>query len=86
MKVKKKCEECDQVIPKERLEAIPDTKRCVNCSSEKRKLFSMEGDENIQVLVEIPSGERPKGFIIESERKSDFVLAEEAREHGINVD
>lgn len=49
-----KCKSCGEPIPEERIEAIPETKQCVKCSSEKRKLYSMEGDENFQILVEVP--------------------------------
>lgn len=31
MKIRK-CDDCDQKIPKERLEAIPDTLYCVKCA------------------------------------------------------
>lgn len=30
----KKCERCGKKIPKERLEAIPETRLCVKCSTE----------------------------------------------------
>lgn len=33
--MKKKCEICGKIIPKERLEALPETKRCVQCAKEK---------------------------------------------------
>ncbi|MDI6871839.1 MAG: TraR/DksA C4-type zinc finger protein [Bacillota bacterium] len=30
--MKRRCEICGQPIPKERLEALPETKRCVTCA------------------------------------------------------
>jgi hypothetical protein len=35
----KKCELCGKIIPKERVEALPDTKRCVECSRQKGSDF-----------------------------------------------
>jgi len=37
--VNKKCELCGKIIPKERMEALPDTKRCVDCSRQKGSDF-----------------------------------------------
>jgi RNA polymerase-binding transcription factor DksA len=37
--LKRNCELCGKVIPKERLEALPETKRCVECSREKGSDF-----------------------------------------------
>lgn len=56
------CKSCGKSIPEERLEAIPETQHCVECSSERRKLYSMEGDENYQVLVEVPYLEKYEDF------------------------
>lgn len=30
-----KCEICNKIIPKARLQVLPETKRCVKCASEK---------------------------------------------------
>lgn len=30
--MERKCEICNQVIPRERIEALPDTRRCVECA------------------------------------------------------
>jgi hypothetical protein len=30
--VKRRCEICGKAIPKERLEALPDTRRCIECA------------------------------------------------------
>jgi hypothetical protein len=30
--VKRRCEICGKLIPKERLEALPGTKRCIECA------------------------------------------------------
>ncbi len=35
----KKCELCGVTIPKERIEALPGTKRCVECSKQKGSDF-----------------------------------------------
>ena len=35
----KKCELCGGIIPKERVVALPETKRCVKCSQEKGSDF-----------------------------------------------
>lgn len=32
MIVDKRCEICERVIPQERVEALPGTKRCIECS------------------------------------------------------
>jgi RNA polymerase-binding transcription factor DksA len=35
----KKCELCGRIIPRERMEALPDTKRCVECARQKGSDF-----------------------------------------------
>jgi Prokaryotic dksA/traR C4-type zinc finger len=35
----KKCELCGEMIPLERVEALPETKRCVECSRKKGSDF-----------------------------------------------
>ena len=37
-----KCIKCNTQIPEERLEAIPDTLHCVNCSDVKKKVGFMD--------------------------------------------
>jgi len=37
--VSKRCELCGKIIPKERVKALPATKRCVDCSREKGSDF-----------------------------------------------
>ena len=37
----RKCEGCGCEIPQARLEVLPETTRCVNCSTEKRKVGFM---------------------------------------------
>jgi RNA polymerase-binding transcription factor DksA len=37
--MKRNCDICGKVIPVERLEALPETKRCVDCSREKGSDF-----------------------------------------------
>jgi RNA polymerase-binding transcription factor DksA len=37
--VKRNCDICGKVIPVARLEALPETKRCVECSREKGSDF-----------------------------------------------
>lgn len=35
------CKSCGNTIPQERLDVLPDTEVCVNCSTEKRKIGYM---------------------------------------------
>ncbi|MGI6036700.1 MAG: TraR/DksA C4-type zinc finger protein [Limnochordia bacterium] len=40
--MQRKCEFCGRTIPKERLEALPNTRRCVECARKNGTDFTMK--------------------------------------------
>ena len=45
------CIKCQSPIPSERLEALPDTQFCVNCSEEKPKIGFTDWDKKTPELL-----------------------------------
>lgn len=55
------CEKCLKPIPKERLEFLPDTLRCVNCSNEEKVEGLMDfGHKTAPALVVLPKDSEQK--------------------------
>ncbi len=55
----KKCDECEAIIPKERLKIFPDCKYCVKCAEKKTPQMEYNIDDlyDISELGDIVSGE-----------------------------
>lgn len=53
----KTCSKCNVIIPLERLEILPNTQTCVNCSTEKRKIVFNVYDHKTAPSLVIIAGE-----------------------------
>jgi len=65
------CEVCKKQIPEERLEALPDTWRCVKCSNETKTQGVVEyGHKTAGVILILPKDSEQRRQVLRAYRRA----------------